>query len=186
MAAGSRPPAGPRSNSQIHAPANPSGLRQSYTADWPGDIHGSSPSDSKDRSDPDVRADDGSTETIAEAGPSRSGLFSASPATPTESTALLRGVLDARECSHEGLCSHGTFSPRPSSPAASIQSSETGQDSGSGSENALPIIDGIISTLTGQRDTSWRRKWARNLRSRKMSTSSALAERHGFKDTGMM
>jgi hypothetical protein len=107
---------------------------------------------------------------------------------PTETTALLQDVLSDRPCSHAGSCNHGTFSPRPSSPAPSDSGSDTGVDSaGDGPSASIPIIDGLISTVTGSRNSStWRRSLARKVRSKKMSTSSILAERHGLTDTGSM
>lgn len=115
---------------------------------------------------------------LAEAGPSDG---------PTETTALLQSVLSDRRCSRSDPCSHGTFSPRLTSPAPSDRSSDTGVDSGDGRGEPMPIIDGLISTITGSHNGStWRRSLARKVRSKKMSTSSALAERHGVTDTGSM
>lgn len=117
------------------------------------------------------------------------GLHQAGPSdAPTETTALLQDVLSDRHCSHSGSCNHGTFSPRPASPAPSDESSDTGFDSPAESSNtSIPIIDGLISTITGSRNSgTWRRSLARKVRSKKMSTSSVLAERHGLTDTGSM
>jgi hypothetical protein len=53
------------------------------------------------------------------------------------------------------------------------------------SENvSTPIIDGLMNTLSGKKN--WRNRWARRIKSKKMSTSSALAERHGIKDNALM
>ncbi|KJR84910.1 uncharacterized protein SPSK_08552 [Sporothrix schenckii 1099-18] len=116
---------------------------------------------------------------LSQAGPS---------AAPSESTALLQDVLNDRHCSHAGSCNHGTFSPRPASPALADDNSDTGIDSArDGPSGSIPIIDGLISTITGSRNSStWRRRLVRNVRSKKMSSSSALAERHGLTDTGSM
>ena len=196
MATGPPPPSPGRSNAQSHAPATPSGLRQSYTprdsegraAGGSGSGSGSSAPPSPDAS-PEVRprlgVDGVDADDAPQAGPSVSASASARRP-PTETTALLKGLLEERECSHEGQCNHGTFSPRPGSPVASVRSSETDRDSAEDSDAGLPLIDSLITTVTGSKNVSWRRRWARNMRSKKMSRSSQLAERHGVKDTGFM
>ncbi|CAK7265706.1 hypothetical protein SEPCBS57363_001713 [Sporothrix epigloea] len=104
-----------------------------------------------------------------------------------ETTALLGNVLSDRQCSHSGLCNHGTFSPRPTSPVLSDGSSDTGVESGDGPNDQTSIIDGLIPTSTGSRSSeAWRRSLARKVRSKKMKLSSVLAERHGLTDTGSM
>ncbi|CAK7212120.1 hypothetical protein SCUCBS95973_001334 [Sporothrix curviconia] len=116
--------------------------------------------------------------SLPEAGPSD---------VPNETAALLRTALGDRQFSHSGPCNHGTFSPRPTSPTSSEDSSDTGVDAGDGSSEPMPIIDGLISTITGSRNSgTWRRSLAKKVRSKKMSTSSILAERHGLTDTGSM
>jgi hypothetical protein len=143
-----------------HAPAQPSGLRQSYT---PPSSPGSSPARETDES---------------AAGPS-----ALHRAAGTETTPLLRGIPDLREHAHDGPCNHGTFSPRPLSPATerSYTPSMTDTESEVGS---VPIIDGLMNKISGKKN--WRRKWAHRIRSKKMSTSSALAQRYGIKDDMFM
>ncbi len=171
-----------RPSNPHRAPVRPSGLRQSFSYDGPPSNPELSP-----KSLPQIHIDgDDDVEDMAQAGPSEPGLLSRSPPSATESTALLRSVLDARECSHADQCNHGTFSPRPGSPTASLQSSDTGQGSGSDSNSSAPLIDGFISSIAGRGHAGWRRKWARKMRSMKMSTSSQLAERHGVEDTTLM
>jgi hypothetical protein len=91
-------------------------------------------------------------------------------------------VLDFREHVHEGPCNHGTFSPRPTSPTSSLHDSISPSESEA--EASLPGIDGVLSEASRRR--SWKKRWAAKLRSKKMSTSSALAERHGVKDSVLM
>ena len=118
---------------------------------------------------------------LPEAGPSDS---------PSETTALLQKALSNTSCNHAGPCTHGTFSPRPSSPSPSDRS--YGTDIGSSGDGSarpmpIPILDGLITSITGSRDSgNWRRSLAKKVRSKKMSTSSVLAERHGLTDTGSM
>ncbi len=144
-----------------HAPTNPSGLRQTYTA-------ASSSYASPDRSD-------GASDHPPSAGPSRQRS--------TETTALLGATLDFREHAHEGPCNHGAFSPRPTSPSSSIQGDSV---SASESEAEAPGIDGAIAAGSSRKRRSWKRRWASKIKSKKMSTSSALAQRHGVKDSALM
>ena len=151
-----------------HAPAHPSGLRQTYTA---------SSSSSVDDI-PDPAAPDRTEHTNAHAnaaGPSRHRL--------TEATLLLR------EDAHDGPCNHGTFSPRPTSPMSTsslLGESLPGSPSESDAESSLPGAGGLLSDDTSRRLRSWKRQWAAKMRSKKMSNSSALAERHGVKDSALM
>lgn len=180
-------------SSNSHTPAGASGLRPSFSIDAVssasrdglGPPRGGSPQPSP-RTRPATHFGNGGSSFdvgedlhLPQAGPSDA---------PTETTALLQDVLSDRHCSHAGSCNHGTFSPRPTSPAPTDGSSDTGVDSaGDGPSASIPIIDGLISTITGSRNSStWRRSLARKVRSKKMSTSSVLAERHGLTDTGSM
>jgi MFS superfamily sulfate permease-like transporter len=95
--------------------------------------------------------------------------------------------LDFRESAHEGPCNHGTFSPRPLSPASediladSLSLSESEPES-----PGLHTIDGVLSAGSHKKRKSWPKQWASKMRSKKMSTSSALAERHGVEDSPLM
>ncbi|KAK4118324.1 hypothetical protein N657DRAFT_638120 [Parathielavia appendiculata] len=148
--------------SQNHAPVHPSGLRQTYTAS----------SSSSDERNP--RA----------ASPEIPPTHRHAGKRPTEATALLptAGVLDLREHAHEGPCNHGTFSPRPTSPTSSLHDSISPSESEA--EASYPGIYGVLSGSSRRR--SWKTQWAAKLRSKKMSTSSQLAERHGVKDSLLM
>ncbi|KAK3323122.1 ADP-ribosylglycohydrolase-domain-containing protein [Cercophora scortea] len=192
----SRPNPSPRANTtgtavpatnreHDHAPANPSGLRKSYTP-----FYGSSPDRNSDRRDseqisptsPPVNLSNEPISYLSIAGPSIRGQ-STSAAPPTESTALLGDGLEFGEHAHEGPCNHGTFSPRPMSPAGSIPS-ESHTDSES--EATMPLMDGVITQDARKKSKSWKGQLASKMRSKKMSTSSALAERHGVEDSGLM
>ncbi|KAH6857174.1 sulfate transporter family-domain-containing protein [Chaetomium sp. MPI-CAGE-AT-0009] len=153
---------------QDHAPAHPSGLRQTYTASSSSSLNDTAGHASSERRDARPAARHA-------AGPSRQH--------PTESTSLLTGTLDLREEAHEGPCNHGTFSPRPTSPSGSLPADWL-SPSESETEAPIPGIDGVISE--GSRRRSWKKRWASKMRSKKMSTSSALAEQHGVKDSGLM
>ncbi|GAB1318357.1 hypothetical protein MFIFM68171_08567 [Madurella fahalii] len=154
-----------------HAPTNPSGLRQAYTASSYSSTEGSPYPHSPPSPD---RGDPASAHRHA-AGPSTQQ--------PTETTSLLEAALDFREQLHEGPCNHGTFSPRPVSPSSFH--ADTLSPSESESESVLPGIDGILAGPSRKRK-SWGKQWATKMRSKKMSTSSALAERHGVKDSALM
>ncbi|KXX79387.1 High affinity sulfate transporter 2 [Madurella mycetomatis] len=154
-----------------HAPTNPSGLRQTYTAS----SHDSTEGDPHPQSSPSPDRDDTARTHRHVAGPSTQRS--------TEATPLLGAALDFREQLHEGPCNHGTFSPRPASPS-SFQTDQL-SPSESESESVLPGIDGIMAGPSRKRK-SWKKQWAAKMRSKKMSTSSALAERHGVKDSALM
>ncbi|AEO58394.1 hypothetical protein MYCTH_2305695 [Thermothelomyces thermophilus ATCC 42464] len=151
-----------------HAPAHPSGLRQAYTAstsDAVDDDSDSAPADRHHATSSHHHA----------AGPSRQRA--------TDTTPLLGTSLDLREPVHEGPCNHGTFSPRPTSPTSSIPAIYF-SPSESETESSGQGIDGVLSASSKKKN--WRRRWAAKIRSQKMSTSSALAERHGVEDSALM
>ncbi|KAF3766686.1 hypothetical protein M406DRAFT_345114 [Cryphonectria parasitica EP155] len=175
----STPPNGSSSNS--HVPSTPSGLRQSYT----GSSSSSSSSSSSVAAPPSAQR----APTHTTSGPS-------SPSNhdrlPSETTALL-GDTFYRDHAHEGPCDHGTFSPRPASPSTSnIRSNNASQDisraasPGASSESSLPIIDSVVAYVSAKGASDWRRRWARRIKSKTMSRSGELAERHGVKDSPYM
>jgi hypothetical protein len=94
---------------------------------------------------------------------------------------LLGEVLDLREHAHEGPCTHGTFSPRPTSPSSILTDPLSPTES-----EAEASIDGVLSGRSHRRQGSWKRQLASKMRSKKMSTSRELAERHGIKDSALM
>lgn len=76
---------------------------------------------------------------------------------------------------HEGVCNHGTFSPRPASPQVDgllgfAANTEDGASVDSGSEV----------------NKDWK-TWLRSrIKTRRMGQSSQLAEQAGFNDTALM
>lgn len=151
-----------------HAPANPSGLRQAFTASSYGSMDGGS-----DPASPET-SDDASSHRRAAAGPSRQR--------PTETTALLDAALDFREPAHEGPCNHGVFSPRPTSPLGNSHGDSPSPDE-SETDASLRGPDGVSSST---RQDKKKKGWASRIKSKKMTTSRDLAQRHGFKDSPFM
>ncbi|KKY36956.1 putative sulfate transporter [Diaporthe ampelina] len=176
----SRTPSG-SATSNPHAPSTPSGLRRTYTAS-PDSLPSTSPSNSPY---PDVSSSSAARETSPPRRPSHSRA-------PSETTALLRDALD-REHAHEGPCSHGTFSPQPSSPtngfSRSLNASLNGSRApspGASSESSLPILDSVVAYVAAKGAPDWRKRWAKRMRTKTMGRSSELAERHGVKDNAFM
>ncbi|KAL8297643.1 hypothetical protein RB597_007276 [Gaeumannomyces tritici] len=172
---------GASSGVNAHAPANPSGLRQSYTRPLSSSSSNASGAALNAAvagdGDDDDKADDAVLAKRQDAGPGEHRPVG--KRAPTENTGLLRG-----EQVHEGPCNHGTFSPRPSSPTTSILSSVP---SITPSESSVLLQDGVTVPAAGAAgDPNWRRNWAKRIRSRKMANSTALAEQHGIKDSTLM
>lgn len=176
----SRAPSG-NATTNPHAPSTPSGLRRTYTPS-PDSLPSDSPANS---SSPDVPGTSASREPSP---PRRPGHSRA----PSETTALLRDAL-GREHAHEGPCSHGTFSPQPSSPtngfSRSVNASLNGSRApspGASSESSLPIIDSVVAYVAAKGAPDWRKRWAKRMRTKTMGRSSELAQRHGVKDNAFM
>jgi hypothetical protein len=161
----------PHRPSHDHTPAHPSGLRQIYTASST-----SSADDAPDPASPDGDEPVSPRHTVA--GPSKQR--------PTEGTALLGTALFLREEAHEGPCNHGTFSPRPTSPTSLLGESLASSPPESDAEGSLLGVGGLLSEDSSRRLSKWKRDWAAKMKSKKMSNSSALAERHGIKDSALM
>ncbi|KAI1809244.1 sulfate transporter 4.1 [Poronia punctata] len=145
-----------------HAPSTPSGLRQSRTV------------------------------SLSSTSSSTSSLSSSSVATshrmdqhehPTTSTSSSPGnentSLLYHEHAHGGPCSHGTFSPRATSPLRDLRTISEEE----------PLLGSGGSSSPGEHST-WTRvfsnKISNKIKSKKMATSSALAERHGVQDSWWM
>lgn len=153
----------PSNNNLNHSPSTPSGLRQSYTASSSDTSHTLSSPASPEQ---------------ARSGPSRN---------PSETTGLLSSDELYGDHAHEGPCDHGTFSPRPGTPSTiGRQHGSRNPSPGESSESSLPIIDSVVAFVAAKGAPDWRKKWARRMRSKTMSTSSELAERHGVKDSAFM
>lgn len=169
-----------------HTPATPSGLRQSYTA-----------SSSSDTSLPlsSEHTRSGPSQNASESEPSHQnpGPRPSNPRLPSETTGLLSDALYGNHA-HEGPCNHGTFSPRPLSPTTSfgretsllLQDGSRAPSPGASSESSLPIMDSVVAFVAARGASDWKKRWARKMRSKTMSTSSELAERHGVKDSAFM
>lgn len=165
---------------------NPSGLRQSYTmgsppVQSPGSIGGESEYMST-REDATPLATPLPNENDSGRDTPRAGSSLGRPNTfpPSESTSLLQNVLI--DNSAPTSYTHGTFSPRPTSPTGSARSAD--MDRPSSSASSIPILDSVLTTITG--DDHWRKRFIRKLKSKKMTSSRTLAEQAGFKDTVWM
>ncbi|RSL76824.1 hypothetical protein CEP51_009614 [Fusarium floridanum] len=172
-------PSHSRTNSHTdHRPAQPSALRQALSA--------------QNRSDSDNGTGSSAPMASPPASPGPTSGAAISEIFASESTPLMQGnnttSTNHRRSSvhpaHPGLCSHGTFSPRPSSPAMTMQSTdEDGSDTG-GSGTHIPVLDSAITTIVGHDD--WKRWLKKRMRTKKMGHSSVLAEQAGFEDTAFM
>ncbi|KAI1332331.1 sulfate transporter family-domain-containing protein [Xylariaceae sp. FL0255] len=94
-----------------------------------------------------------------------------------ETTSLLQ-----HERAHDGPCNHGTFSPRAVTPP--LRELSNGSEGGSVSESDESAS--LLSSDAAKRKRAWKKAFSNRIRSKKMATSSALAERHGFQDSWWM
>lgn len=85
---------------------------------------------------------------------------------------------------HPGVCSHGTFSPRPMSPTLTMRSTDEDGSETAGSGTHIPVLDNAITTIVGHED--WKRWLKKRMRTKTMGHSSMLAEQAGFEDTAYM
>lgn len=154
-----------------HAPAHPSGLRQTYIPSPYGSFDGASNPTSPPRSEP-------AADHQHAAGPSRPHA--------SETTSLLPAIFDLREQAHEGPCMHGTFSPRPTSPTGSSVLGDSISPSDSEAEGSVSGIEGVLRGGSSRERRGWKRRWAATIKSKKMSDSTALAQRHGIKASAQM
>ncbi|KAI1266938.1 sulfate transporter 4.1 [Xylariaceae sp. FL1019] len=116
---------------------------------------------------------DGSDDKNHTPGPS-TRVNTADPDSAHETTSLLH------EHAHEGPCNHGTFSPRATTPPLRDLPNDSERDSMLNSESTL--VSSEIPLLRG----TWKKTFSNIMKSKKMATSSALAERHGFEDSWLM
>ncbi|KAI0856085.1 putative sulfate transporter [Xylaria cubensis] len=148
-----------------HAPSTPSGLRRSHTVSESGSEHDESAADTSSRqreNSPPPPTTDNADDT-ADAS--------------NETTSLLH-----HERAHDGPCNHGTFSPRATSPPLRYAHIESERASLLGSDGSATLGD----TPSPPPKAGWRRTIANMMKSKKMTTSSALAERHGVQDSWYM
>ncbi|KAH7241150.1 sulfate transporter family-domain-containing protein [Fusarium redolens] len=85
---------------------------------------------------------------------------------------------------HPGVCSHGTFSPRPMSPTLTMRSTDEDGSETAGSGTHIPVLDNAITTIVGHED--WKKWLKKRMRTKTMGHSSMLAEQAGFEDTAFM
>lgn len=159
-----------RAGSGGHRPANPSALRNAFSAGTPP-----TPSSAAETPADDARSDNEPPSTPPPQGRPQpaSGAASRPALQATESTALLQNVL--REHVHDGPCGHGTFSPRPQSPVASFASTDA--ETASTSPNGL--VESVINTITPSEN--WKKRWSKHVMTRSINNSDALAQQAGFK-----
>lgn len=183
------------SPTQHHAPATPSGLRESVTVarslenvrenvreqdgthDEQQETSPSAPTASRthpthDDQQPDTHAHrlDGRPQGTAENGNDAA----------TETTALLRKPFEftVGTSAHNGPCDHGTFSPRLESRTNSLRSANSGFGFGGSPPRRTGSGEGggsVFGSMFGVRRSN-----------KKMSTTSYLAERHGITNTRRM
>jgi hypothetical protein len=169
------------SSSADHRPAQPSSLRQTHPPPN-GNDNGSGHDHNDDRPRTPTRP---STRAEPVASSPRGGVFA------SESTPLISGdhSHDRRSSSnaHGGVCTHGTFSPRASSPEPLIRGMEEDEDTASmssASGTKIPVIDDAITHLVGHDD--WKRWLKRRITTKKMGHSNELASQAGIQDTTLM
>lgn len=85
---------------------------------------------------------------------------------------------------HPGVCSHGTFSPRPMSPTLTMRSTDEDGSETAGSGTHIPVLDNAITTIVGHED--WKKWLKKRMRTKTMGHSSVLAEQAGIEDTAFM
>lgn len=187
-------PARASSHTADHRPVQPSSLRQAHPLPGSddGDENGSGSGDNGAGGSSNRKGDRPKTpsrqpakETDTTASPPRGGIFT------SESTPLIQGQGSDRpqgrssvHPAHGGACGHGTFSPRPSSPATSLRDGDDDTTSSSASGTQIPVLDSAISHIVGHDD--WKRWLKKRVRTKKMGHSSALAEQAGIRDTPLM
>jgi hypothetical protein len=154
-----------------HRPNNPSSLRQAITANRAGQ-----PVDNLNR-----------PATPPSPGPAFISRNETAPLLQDSSSGRRPSVHPA----HAGYCTHGTFSPRPSSPTGqsfegyrdedgSLAAGEETPESGT----TIAVLDNAISHIIGHED--WKKWLKRRMRTKKMGHSSQLAEQAGLQDTNLM
>ncbi|KND87061.1 putative sulfate transporter [Tolypocladium ophioglossoides CBS 100239] len=154
------------SASNGHRPTQPSTLRQSHTPPSRRASGDAAPP-------PSPRSRAGSSGVINESTPLIHG---------DEHAGRRGGVSPA----HPGICTHGTFSPRPSSPADGLGprlQDLAGSEAGD-SEPPSGVLGDAMSNIEGTDD--WKRWIKRRIRTKKMDQSSELAQRAGFRFTPLM
>lgn len=176
---------------QHHAPNTPSGLRASVTLarspedrlDQHGTTTGRRTAPSSTEPSPNtypthLETDPDADEHSLDGQPHGASDFGSKVA--SETTALLRKPFEfvVGTPAHTGPCNHGTFSPRLESRADSVRSGHSGYGFGGSPPRRTGSGEGsggIFGNMFGPGRAS-----------KKMSTTSYLAERHGIKNTRTM
>ncbi|KPM38299.1 putative sulfate transporter [Neonectria ditissima] len=166
-----------RNSSNDHRPSQPSALRQALSAQNRSP-EGQTNNGSEDGAGAEVSSPPASPGPASRA--SISNIFAG------ESTPLIQSqsASSRRTNVHPGLCRHGTFSPRPSSPTITARSTDEESSETAGSGTHIPVLDNAITTIVGHDD--WKKWLKRRIRTKKMGHSSVLAEQAGFQDTTLM
>lgn len=184
-----RPPNLRTYSSPDHRPAQPSSLRHTHR------VPGSDDGASDDGGVGDRHSSAGEHPQAPGQQLPRPGSTASSPRGgifASESTPLISDHPERRPThpAHGGLCTHGTFSPRPSSPVDASGGRESydgyveDDASSSVSGTRILVLDSAISHIVGHDD--WKRWLKKRVRTKKMGQSSELAEQAGIRDTPLM
>ncbi|CAG9976047.1 unnamed protein product [Clonostachys byssicola] len=115
----------------------------------------------------------------------------AASAQASESTPLIQGQIiepshrrPSIHPAHEGLCTHGTFSPRAESPTEAFFGNWDDEGPTPDPNNKNSDSDSSLPNFTPSDD--WHRWLRRRIKTRKMGQSSELAQQAGIRDTPLM
>ncbi|CCE29460.1 related to sulphate transporter proteins [Claviceps purpurea 20.1] len=156
------------SSNNDHRPLQPSTLRQSHVA---------SSRESSQDSGPEFR----------EALPPSSPDEYEHRTNPSESTPLIPAERSRRRRStaHPGICEHGTFSPRPTSPLEAEFPFPAGATAADADSTGL-FDNSAYKTSSDGGIAGWKLWFGGRMRTRKMGQSRELAQQAGFHDTPLM
>lgn len=162
-----------RSNSGDYRPAQPSALRHSHR---PRSINPGAEADSNLDLAPSTQP---ASSSAARMNPG--GFLD-------ETTPLVTSHQDRRPTAHPahgGICTHGTFSPRPETPIDNpIRASSSDGSTTPGSGTRIPALDNAITAVVGH--DGWKKWLKKQMRTKKMGQSNELAEAAGIRDTHLM
>ena len=162
---------------QQHAPITPSGLRESHTIsqspkgmmDAPGVNSSSSSSTNAHQATGNVDEPDTVDARTSLLGNTKSKASDSA----NENTSLLRRPWEfITGHAHPGPCDHGTFSPQPTSRAASIMGRESSNGFGGAYPGGSNSPRGVFDTAGGN--------------AKRMTTTEWLAQSHGITNTRAM
>ncbi|KAI1349502.1 sulfate transporter family-domain-containing protein [Xylaria sp. FL0043] len=199
----------PPSQPHHHTPSTPSGLRESHSVDDSSSNRSVAVDDNDD--DDDNNNNNNNNNNVGNDGsipvsPRQQGT--PSPPNPHAASSSARSIMDFRESSrparrpetpvllrdetssllhgpraHDGPCNHGTFSPRATSPRSRCSRADDDDEGTSllGSDGSA-----TLSEIAPPSGGWWRRTFSSMVKTRKMATSSALAQRHGVEYSWFM